>query len=96
MLAKDYGWSPREIYEEVAFDDAIVWMEMARKANINERIMQVMIAHNPHLKEPGKLIDKLKEDLNGDMFDSEPDEEEIKANLKRLKQLFGERRPNTS
>ncbi len=55
LLASEYGWSKREILEDVYVDelvDLVVWIN---RRKLQETKMQMSIIQNPHVKDPSQL-----------------------------------------
>lgn len=62
-MAKEYGWSKRQILEEVYFDEIDFYMKRIKKDKLNDRMTELAIAHNPNAKDPNKLITTFKNAL---------------------------------
>lgn len=62
-LATHYGWSKREILEEVYPDEVHYYLQHIQRDDVHERLMQLSVAHNPHSKDPNHLVSVLNQQL---------------------------------
>lgn len=58
-----YGWSPKQVKEQVYPKDVEVYLRVGRYKKLEEQMMNLVIAHNPHTKEPKALFRELKAEL---------------------------------
>jgi hypothetical protein len=63
LLAKEYGWSKRTILEEMYYDEIELYIKRIRRDQANERLTDLAIAHNPKAKDPNKLVNSFKKQL---------------------------------
>jgi hypothetical protein len=63
LLAKEYGWSKRQILEEMYYDEIDFYVKRIRRDNASERLTDLAIAHNPKAKDPNKLVMSFKKQL---------------------------------
>ncbi len=59
-------------------------MRAGKRNKVEENLIELAIAHNPHIKEPKKLADDLRRIVEG--LSDRQEEEFDKEGLKRLKQ----------
>jgi hypothetical protein len=86
-----YGWSPKQVKEQVYPKDVEVYLRVGRYKKLEEQMMNLVIAHNPHTKEPKALFKELQAELTKlrGIDNSELDRE----GLQRLKQkMFMDRK----
>lgn len=60
LFAVEYGWSKRQILEEVYFDEIDFYAQRIKKQNANERLTDLAIEHNPNTKDPKKLVSQFQ------------------------------------
>jgi len=60
-LASEYGWSKREILEEIYIDELMCLTDVIKSRKSSEYKMQLAIVSNPHTKKPRELWDALNE-----------------------------------
>ena len=64
LLASEYGWAKREILEDTYIDELILLQKKIKQRNISEIKTQLIIAQNPHVKNPKeiwKILDQEEE-----------------------------------
>lgn len=62
-MAGGYGWSKRQILDEVFLDEALDYISSIQRRKISDYLMSAYIAANPHSKKPGALFGELKGEL---------------------------------
>lgn len=62
-MASEYGWSKRQILEEVFFDEIEFYVSRIRKTQVSDRLMDTAIANNTRSKDPNKLIQEYRKQL---------------------------------
>lgn len=67
LLASEYGWAKDYILEHVYIDELPSLIKIISRRNRYKRILDLRIAHNPHLaKDDAKvLIEELQKDPDG-------------------------------
>lgn len=55
-LAKEYGWSKNVILEEMYYDELEFYLKRIRRDQVNERLTDLAIIHNPKSENPNKLV----------------------------------------
>ena len=81
MLGSEYGWSKRDILNDVYPDELIELQAIIVERKRSEYAMQLAISHNPHSQKPEELWDNLRPD-GREYLDAELDREGMEA-LKR-------------
>lgn len=62
-MASEYGWSKCQILEEVFFDEIEFYVSRIRKTQVSDRLMDTAIANNTRSKDPNKLIQEYRKQL---------------------------------
>jgi hypothetical protein len=99
-LAKEYGWSKRQILEEMYIDEIEFYLKRIKRDQLNERMTDLAIVHNPNAKDPNKLITSLRNqlhELEGKSYlykerMSKQDEQNLKEIARRMKANAAKRR----
>lgn len=68
MFAVEYGWSKRQVLEELYFDEIEFYSKRIKKHNANDRLTDLAIEHNPNTNDPKKLVSqfqKMLKDVEG-------------------------------
>lgn len=63
-LSTAYGWTKKEILEQVYPAEIELYVKRIKKEKANERLTLLAITHNPHVQDPNKLIKELQELVN--------------------------------
>jgi hypothetical protein len=99
LFAKEYGWSKNQTLYEVYPDELTFYFKRIQKDRIDERLTELAIIHNPHTKEPNKLINnwkKAKAQLDGRSYlqKEKMDAKDIKQfkDMQRLMRTNAEKR----
>jgi len=100
LLATEYGWSKRQILDEVYFDELDLYATRIRKNQISERLTETAIANNTRAKDPNKLVksfEKKLQELNGKDYlakdrMTKEDERKLKELARRMKANAEKRR----
>lgn len=86
MFASSYGWEKNAVLDCVYPEEVPAYRYRIVKRMINDYRMQLAIVNNPHLKEPGKLLEKIEEMESklegGDYLSGQLDKEGV-AKLKK-------------
>lgn len=61
LLASEYGWSKRDILEDVYIDELFRLTTQINIRKINQYRIDLAIATNPHIKKPEELVKILNE-----------------------------------
>ncbi|MDC3413958.1 hypothetical protein [Terrihalobacillus insolitus] len=99
-LAKEYGWSKKQILEEVYVDEIEYYLKRIRKDQANDRLTELAIVHNPNAKDPNKLIASFKkalQELEGKAYlakdkMTKEDEQNLREIARRMKANAEKRR----
>lgn len=100
IFSKEYGWSKRQILEEIYYDEIDFYLKRIRKDTANDRLTDLAIAHNPKAKDPKKLISyfqKTIRDVDGKGYlmkerMTKQDERELKELARRMRANAQKRR----
>lgn len=100
LLASEYGWSKRQILEDVYYDEVQFYIKRIRTNQITERLTETAIANNSRAKDPNKLVksfQKSLQELNGKDFIAKErmtkeDERQLKELARRMKANAEQRR----
>ena len=92
ILASEYGWSKRQILEEVYYDEIEFYVKRIRKEQIQSRLTDTAIANNNRAKDPNKIIKsfqkKLQELEGKDYLAKERMTKQDENNLKELARVM--------
>jgi hypothetical protein len=83
-LASEYGWSKRDILENVYFDELVKLIKVIRKRKNEENKTWLALIQNPHTKKPEELW-RILDSINKSPLDEKMD----KQGLERLKMAMG-------
>lgn len=64
MFAIEYGWSKRQILEEVYIEEVEYFSKRIKRERASQRMVDLAIEHNPHTQDPNNLIQSFKNQLN--------------------------------
>lgn len=64
MFAKEYGWSKRQILEEVYIEEVEFFTKRIKRERASQRMVDLAIEHNPHTQDPNNLVQSFKNQLN--------------------------------
>lgn len=68
MLASEYGWSKRDILEDVYWDELPILVKQINKRGISNLRRDITVAGSPHAKNPKELwddLDRKERELDG-------------------------------
>jgi hypothetical protein len=82
LLASEYGWSKQNIFFETYPDELVYLSKRIRMRQIAEYKMQLLIASNPHTKNPRELWDTLDGQIDDPISDTM--DRQGMENLKRM------------
>lgn len=71
LLANSYGWSKREILEDIYLDELYYLSKLINKRRLTEYKMQLAIVTNPHIKDPKtlwRLLEDQERELDGSKY----------------------------
>lgn len=60
-----YGWDKKTVLEQIFPDEIEPYLTRIRRDETNKNLTQLALIHNPHVKEPNKLIQQLEKQLRG-------------------------------
>lgn len=88
-MASEYGWTEQYIKRKVYPEQIPVYSNCILKRKIHDYKMQLLIAQNPHIKDPKSLfdeMDRLEREISGaDYLESKLDKEGFKRLKDRIK-----------
>lgn len=93
-MAKNYGWSKSQVLDELYPDEVDFYASRIRKDSTNDRMTDLAIAQNPHVKDPNKLMkefQKQMQDVEGKSHLSKEkmtkeDENKLKAIARKMRE----------
>lgn len=66
VLSRGYGWSKKEILETIYPDEVSYYISRINKQQASEQLGLLALIHNPHVKNPEKLVQELQSAMNTD------------------------------
>lgn len=93
MLSKHYGWRKEDILNGCYPDEVQAYIKRIRRDEANSNLTQLALIHNPHSKEPGKLVRQLEQQIKSmsdKYFNQEEMDEENKRKLMEAKRRMQE------
>ncbi len=64
-LGAAYGWDKKTVLDQIFPDEIEPYLKRIRRDETNRNLTQLALIHNPHVKEPNKLIQQLEKQLRG-------------------------------
>lgn len=88
ILANAYKWSKRDILRDVYLDEALIYIDLIKRRNLQDRLLELAIISNPHTKNPKELHTFLSNELRSLEGGNIMDLEREKNATEKIKNIF--------
>lgn len=92
-LSSCYGWSKKQILEDVYPDDIEPYLGRIRKGEASKNLTLLAIAHNPKVNDPQKLISQFESQISGTdeaYYTKETMDEEAENQMNNVRKVMKE------